>query len=96
MKYACNPKTVVRAKVNSSGVVAACATNRCADKVAITVTAQVRECPTEAKRNTARLHASIKCADRHHETTAGNALIKEPTNSARRKWKDEAYRSVTP
>lgn len=43
VKYALNPQTVVRAKVNSSGVVAACATNKVADKVSITVTGQVRE-----------------------------------------------------
>lgn len=43
VKYQCNPKTVVRAKVNSQGVLSACATNKCADKMSITVTSQVRE-----------------------------------------------------
>lgn len=42
VKYACNPKTVVRAKVNSAGVVTACALNKCADKVSVAVTGQVR------------------------------------------------------
>lgn len=43
VKYQCNPKTVVRAKVNSQGVLSACATNKCADKMSVTVTSQVRE-----------------------------------------------------
>lgn len=43
MRYQCNPKTTVRAKMNSNGLVQACAVNRCADKVAITVTAAVSE-----------------------------------------------------
>lgn len=42
VKYECNPKTTVRAKVNSAGLVSACAMNKCCDKVAVTVTAAVR------------------------------------------------------
>lgn len=47
VKYACNPKTVVRAKVNSAGVVTACALNKCADKVSVAVTGQVSEMKRE-------------------------------------------------
>lgn len=43
MRYQCNPKTTVRAKMNSNGLIQACAVNRCADKVSITVTAAVSE-----------------------------------------------------
>lgn len=43
MRYQCNPSTTVRAKVNSNGLVQACAVNRCADKVSVTVTAAVSE-----------------------------------------------------
>lgn len=42
VKYQCNPKTTIRAKVNSAGVMHACAVNKCCDKVAVTVTAAVR------------------------------------------------------
>lgn len=42
MRYQCNPKTTIRAKVNSAGLVSACAVNKCCDKVSVTVTAAVR------------------------------------------------------
>eukprot|EP00903_Cladosiphon_okamuranus_P020227 g18566.t2 len=41
VRYQCNPKTTIRAKVNSGGVVSACAVNKCCDKVSVTVTAAV-------------------------------------------------------
>ena len=43
MRYQCNPKTTVRAKVDSAGHVTACAVNKCCDKVSVTVTAAVRK-----------------------------------------------------
>eukprot|EP00752_Nemacystus_decipiens_P014796 g13172.t2 len=39
VRYQCNPKTTIRAKVNSAGLVSACAVNKCCDKVSVTVTA---------------------------------------------------------
>lgn len=41
VRYQCNPKTTIRAKVNSAGLVSACAVNKCCDKVSVTVTAAV-------------------------------------------------------
>ncbi|CAN0230079.1 unnamed protein product [Ectocarpus sp. 6 AP-2014] len=49
VRYQCNPKTTVRAKMNSNGLVQACAVNRCADKVAITVTAAAAKNDTTPK-----------------------------------------------
>lgn len=47
MRYQCNPNTTVRAKVNSAGMVQACAVNKCAEKVSVTVTAAVSARGTE-------------------------------------------------
>ena len=41
VRYQCNPKTTLRAKVNSAGVVTAAAMNKCCKGVAVTVTGAV-------------------------------------------------------
>lgn len=43
VKYAYDPKTTLRAKVTSSGVVSACAVQNLADKVTVTATGQVSQ-----------------------------------------------------